>query len=73
MIYVLRKVCRNGQKNTLLQNHAGAGQGMLAEQIGITPQYLSKIEHGSARPSMDLVFRIADKLQVKVSHLLEAC
>lgn len=46
------------------------GQGMLAEQIGITPQYLSKIEHGSARPSMDLVFRIADKLQVKVSHLL---
>ena len=39
------------------------GQGMLAEQIGITPQYLSKIEHGSARPSMDLVFRIADKLQ----------
>lgn len=49
------------------------GQGMLAEQIGITPQYLSKIEHGSARPSMDLVFRIADKLQVKVSHLLEAC
>ena len=48
------------------------GQGMLAEQIGITPQYLSKIEHGSARPSMDLVFRIADKLQVKVSHLLEA-
>ena len=49
------------------------GQGMLAEQIGITPQYLSKIEHGSARPSMDLVFRIADKLQVKVSHLLESC
>ena len=49
------------------------GQGMLAEQIGITPQYLSKIEHASARPSMDLVFRIADKLQVKVSHLLEAC
>ena len=28
------------------------GQGMLAEQIGITPQYLSKIEHGSARPSI---------------------
>ena len=73
MIYVLRKVCRNGQKNTLLQNHAGAGAGDARRQIGITPQYLSKIEHGSARPSMDLVFRIADKLQVKVSHLLESC
>ena len=46
---------------------------MLVEQIGITPQYLSKIEHGSARASMDLVFRIADKLQVKVSNLLESC
>lgn len=69
MIYVLRKVCRNGQKNTLLQNHAGAGAGDARR----AEQYLSKIEHGSARPSMDLVFRIADKLQVKVSHLLEAC
>lgn len=47
------------------------GQGTLAEQIGITPQYLSKIEHGSARPSMDLVFRIADKLQVDVARLLK--
>ena len=28
------------------------GQGTLAEQIGITPQYLSKIEHGSARPGI---------------------
>ena len=27
MINVLRKVCRNGQKNTLVQNHAGAGAG----------------------------------------------
>ncbi len=48
------------------------GQGVLAEQIGITPQYLSKIEHGSAHPSMDLVFRIADKLQVQAAKLLEA-
>ncbi len=48
------------------------GQGVLAEQIGITPQYLSKIEHGSARPSMDLVFRIADELQVQAAQLLEA-
>ncbi len=48
------------------------GQGVLAEQIGITPQYLSKIEHGSAHPSMDLFFRIADKLQVQAAKLLEA-
>lgn len=73
MINVLRKVCRNGQKNTLLQNHAGAGAGNARRADRHYSAVFDKIEHGSARPSMDLVFRIADKLQVKVSHLLEAC
>lgn len=45
-------------------------QGQLAEQIGITPQYLSKIEHGAAKPSMDLLFTIADSLQLPVVMLL---
>ena len=45
-------------------------QGLLAEKIQITPQYLSKIEHGAAHPSMDLIFRIADELRVDVAELL---
>ena len=45
-------------------------QGQLAEQIGITPQYLSKIEHGAAKPSMDLLFTIADSLQLPAAKLL---
>ena len=67
------KYIEMGKKIRYYRTMEALGQGTLAEQIGITPQYLSKIEHGRARPSMDLVFRIADKLQVKVSHLLEAC
>ena len=45
-------------------------QGELAEKLEITPQYLSKIEHGAAHPSLDLVFKIADSLQVEVFQLL---
>ncbi len=42
-----------------------------AEEIGITPQYLSKIERGVARPSMDLMFTIAKHLQINVCELIE--
>lgn len=65
------KYVKMGQKIRYYRLSLELGQGVLAEQIGITPQYLSKIEHGSARPSMDLVFRIADELQVQAAQLLE--
>jgi len=65
------KYVEMGQKIRYYRLSLELGQGVLAEQIGITPQYLSKIEHGSARPSMDLVFRIADELQVQAAQLLE--
>lgn len=65
------KYIEMGQKIRYYRLSLELGQGVLAEQIGITPQYLSKIEHGSARPSMDLVFHIADKLQVQAAQLLE--
>ncbi len=65
------KYVEMGQKIRYYRLSLELGQSVLAEQIGITPQYLSKIEHGSARPSMDLVFRIADELQVQAAQLLE--
>ncbi len=65
------KYIEMGQKIRYYRLVLELGQGVLAEQIGITPQYLSKIEHGNARPSMDLVFRIADELQVPAAQLLE--
>lgn len=45
-------------------------QGQLAAEVKITPQYLSKLEHGAARPSLDLLFTIADSLQLPVAKLL---
>ena len=45
-------------------------QGQLAAVVQITPQYLSKLEHGAAKPSLDLLFTIADSLQLPVAKLL---
>jgi len=43
----------------------------LAEKLGITSQYLSKIERGAAKPSTDLLFLIAQVLNVDVITLMK--
>ena len=48
----------------------GISQGELAKALEITPQYLSKVEHGFAHPSLNLIFKIAESLQVHASQLL---
>lgn len=51
----------------------GVTQEKLAENVGISPQYLSRIENGSYPKSVSLstLIRIADKLEVPVSKLVE--
>lgn len=51
----------------------GITQEKLAENVGISPQYLSRIENGSYPKSVSLstLIRIADKLDVPVSKLVE--
>ena len=46
-------------------------QSALAEKLGITPQYMSKLERGVAKPSMDLLFLIAQQLNVDVADLVK--
>ena len=46
-------------------------QSALAEQLGITQQYMSKIERGTARPSTNLLFLIAKTLNVDVAELVK--
>lgn len=42
-----------------------------AQKIGITLQYLSKIECGYAKPSMDLLFRISECLGVDITEIMK--
>lgn len=46
-------------------------QTTLAEKLCVTRQYLSKLERGVAKPSMDLLFLIAQVLNVEVEQLIK--
>lgn len=41
----------------------------LAEQIGISNTYLSSIEHGKEKPSLDILVRICNGLSVTPDYL----
>ncbi|MEQ8156670.1 MAG: helix-turn-helix transcriptional regulator [Clostridiaceae bacterium] len=47
----------------------GIKQSDLAKQLGITPQYLNKIEKGNAEPRRDLMIKIAKILDCSVTEL----
>lgn len=44
-------------------------QNVLAETLGITPNHLSTIENGKAKPSYDLICGICDSLDVTPDYL----
>ncbi len=50
----------------------GMTQEYLAEIVGISPQYLSKIENGnySKSVSFSVLMRIAEKLNIKIEKLV---
>lgn len=51
----------------------GMTQEYLAELVGISPQYLSKIENGNYKNSVSfsVLIRIAEKLHVKMTQLVQ--
>ena len=59
MIYKVR-----GRRNEL-----GISQKSLAKDLGITPQYLCKIEKGQVEPRRDLMQKIAEKLETTPQKL----
>ena len=45
-------------------------QEQLSEYVGISPGYLSKIEGGFAKPSLEILFSIADSLGITLNDLV---
>ena len=45
-------------------------QEALAEQVGITVVYLSKVENGRVRPTLELLDSLCDKLRLNLATLL---
>ncbi len=57
--------------NTIKQarNKRGLTQKNLADIVGISEKWLSKIESGKQNPTVSLAIRIADALGVKVDDI----
>jgi transcriptional regulator with XRE-family HTH domain len=61
-----------GEKIRSLRKGAGLSQEVLAERCGIFRTYLSRIESGSANPSLVVLVTLAKALDVEPYVLLQA-
>ena len=59
-----------GKNIVLLRTEKGITQEALSLQANVNTTYLHKIEHGLANPSLALLTRIADALNVPVLWLI---
>lgn len=46
-------------------------QNTLASDVGISPQYLSRIECGKQMPSMEVFLLIADRLNINPARIMD--
>ena len=68
---MLLKKCRLiGAKVKYYRNLCGMHQTELADELGISFQYLSRIETGRQTPSLPLLMDIAEKLEVSLATLV---
>lgn len=47
----------------------GMTQGRLAEEVGVTRQTINAIEQGKYSPSLEVAFRIAQALEVRLDEV----
>jgi XRE family transcriptional regulator, regulator of sulfur utilization len=60
-----------GQRVKSLRRLRGYTQEQLAERMEINPKYLSSIERGVENPTLDLLCRLANGLQVDLYELFQ--
>lgn len=59
-----------GQRIAQRRIQMGLKQNVLAESIGISNNYLSSIERGKEKPSLEIIVNICNALQVTPDYLL---
>lgn len=60
-----------GRRLKALRRIRGFSQEELAERAGTSPKYLSRIETGRENPSLDLLLRLAQGLEVDLYELCQ--
>ena len=58
-----------GDRIKTLRLKRGLTQDQLAEMVDITTIYLSRIENGHAKPTLDIYALLCDKLQCDLGHI----
>jgi len=59
-----------GERIKELRKEAGWSQGELAEKVGTDARQVSRYENGRITPSLDVLVRIAEVLNVSIDHLV---
>ena len=54
-----------GKRIKTVRQRNGLTQDQLAEQVGLSPKYISGIERGVENPTMDILHRVAKGLRVE--------
>lgn len=54
-----------GKRIKIVRQRNGLTQDQLAEQLGLSPKYISGIERGVENPTMDILLRVAKMLGVE--------
>ncbi|MEQ1844003.1 MAG: helix-turn-helix transcriptional regulator [Nitrospira sp.] len=54
-----------GKRIKIVRQRNGLTQDQLAEQVGLSPKYISGIERGVENPTMDILIRLAKVLGVE--------
>lgn len=58
-----------GKRIKIVRQRSGLTQDQLAEQVGLSPKYISGIERGVENPTMDILLRVAKMLGVETYDL----
>lgn len=60
-----------GERISEIRKAAGLSQEDVAGRADISPNYLSRIERGKENPTMDMLFKLSDALEVELRELFE--
>ena len=58
-----------GKRIKIVRQRDGLTQDQLAEQVGLSPKYISGIERGVENPTMDILLRVAKVLRAELYDL----
>ncbi len=60
-----------GKELKKARNHVGLSQEQLAEKAGVHRTYISLLERNIKSPTLDVLFRICQALEVSASDMLK--